>query len=53
MGPLVFGQISAVFGSQRPAILSIASFFIIRLTLLLRVKGGLPNVGKRSLSEGV
>jgi UMF1 family MFS transporter len=51
MGPLVFGQISAVFGSQRPAILSIASFFIIGLLLLLRVKGGLPNVGKRSVPE--
>ncbi len=46
MGPLVFGQISAVFGSQRPAILSIASFFIIGLILLLQVKGGQPNVEK-------
>jgi UMF1 family MFS transporter len=44
LGPLVFGQISAAFGSQRPAILSIAAFFVIGLVLLRRVKGGLPNV---------
>jgi MFS transporter, UMF1 family len=43
-GPLVFGQVSAAFGSQRPAILSIAAFFIIGLALLSRVKGGGPNV---------
>ena len=44
MGPLVFGQVSAAFGSQRPAILSIAAFFIIGLALISRVKGGGPNV---------
>lgn len=44
MGPLVFGQVSAAFGSQRPAILSVAAFFIIGLVLLHRVKGGGPNV---------
>ncbi len=44
MGPLVFGQVSAAFGSQRPAILSIAAFFIIGLMLISRVKGGGPNV---------
>lgn len=43
-GPLVFGQVSAAFGSQRPAILSIAAFFIIGLFLLYRVQGGGPNV---------
>jgi UMF1 family MFS transporter len=43
-GPLVFGQVSVAFGSQRPAILSIAAFFIIGLALLSRVKGGGPNV---------
>jgi len=42
-GPLVFGMISSTFKSQRPAILSIAAFFVIGLTLLGRVKGGGPN----------
>lgn len=46
IGPLVFGQVSAAFGSQRPAILSIAAFFIIGLILLRRVQGGGPNVLK-------
>lgn len=44
LGPLVFGQVSAAFGSQRPAILSIAAFFIAGLILLRRVNGGGPNV---------
>jgi MFS transporter, UMF1 family len=44
IGPLVFGQMSAAFGSQRPAILSIAAFFIIGLILLKRVNGGGPNI---------
>lgn len=44
MGPLVFGQVSVAFGSQRPAILSIAAFFIIGLLVLRQVKGGGPNV---------
>jgi UMF1 family MFS transporter len=46
LGPLLFGQVSAVFGSQRPAILSVAVFFIVGLLLLSRVKGGGPNVHK-------
>jgi len=45
-GPLLFGIISSTFGSQRPAILSIALFFIIGLLLLNRVNGGGPNVEK-------
>jgi UMF1 family MFS transporter len=45
IGPLVFGQVSAAFGSQRPAILSIAAFFIIGFLVLRQVKGGGPNVG--------
>ena len=45
LGPLVFGQVSLAFGSQRPAILSIAAFFVIGLVLLSRVRGGGPNVG--------
>jgi UMF1 family MFS transporter len=44
IGPLVFGQVAAAFGSQRPAVLSIAAFFVIGLVLLRRVDGGLPNV---------
>ncbi len=43
VGPLVFGMISSTFKSQRPAILSIAAFFVIGLVLLSRVKGGGPN----------
>jgi UMF1 family MFS transporter len=46
VGPLVFGQVSAAFGSQRPAILSIAVFFIAGLALLGRVQGGGPNVSE-------
>ncbi len=45
IGPLVFGSISSAFGSQRPAILSIAAFFIVGMLLLGRVRGGGPNVG--------
>jgi MFS transporter, UMF1 family len=44
IGPLIFGQVSAAFGSQRPAILSIAAFFIIGLILLRQVNGGGANV---------
>jgi UMF1 family MFS transporter len=46
LGPLVFGFVSSTFGSQRPAILSIALFFVIGLILLSRVNGGGPNVSK-------
>ena len=44
LGPLVFGAVSSSFGSQRPAILSVASFFILGLFLLARVNGGGPNI---------
>lgn len=44
IGPIVFGYMSAAFGSQRPAILSVAVFFVFGLILLSRVKGGGPNV---------
>ncbi len=44
LGPLVFGEVSRAFGSQRPAILSVAAFFIVGLVLLSRVQGGGPNV---------
>ncbi len=42
LGPLLFGSVSAAFGSQRPAILSIALFFAAGLLLLSRVGGGGP-----------
>lgn len=44
LGPLVFGGVSAASGSQRPAILTIAVFFVVGLVLLRRVNGGGPNV---------
>ncbi len=44
LGPLIFGQVSATFGSQRPAILSVAAFFLIGLTILYFVRGGEPNI---------
>jgi len=46
IGPLIFGYLSAGFGSQRPAILSIASFFLAGLIILRYVKGGDPNVSR-------
>lgn len=42
-GPLLFGYISSSFGSQRPAILSVAVFFLAGLISLQSVKGGGPN----------
>ena len=43
-GPLLFGYISSTFGSQRPAILSVASFFLIGLVIIQFVRGGRPNI---------
>jgi UMF1 family MFS transporter len=43
-GPLIFGYISTTFGSQRPAILTIAALFLIGLIILRSVKGGGPNI---------
>ncbi len=43
-GPLVFGYLSSTFGSQRPAILSVALFFFVGLALIRTVKGGEPNI---------
>jgi UMF1 family MFS transporter len=37
VGPILFGQITAATGSQRPAILAIAGFFIIGMILLMFV----------------
>jgi UMF1 family MFS transporter len=44
LGPLLFGFISSTFGSQRPAVLSVAVFFIAGLVLVRTVRGGGPNV---------
>ena len=34
LGPLVFGTVSSVTGSQRPAILSVGAFFVVGIVLL-------------------
>lgn len=44
LGPLLFGFISSEFGSQRPAILSVALFFIAGFVIVRFVRGGGPNV---------
>lgn len=44
IGPLVFGYVSSTYGSQRPAILSVALFFLIGLIIIQFVKGGEPNI---------
>ncbi len=38
LGPLVFGAVSSLTGSQRIAVISVALFFIVGLILLQRVK---------------
>src|SRR4030065_165441 len=43
-GPLVFGQVSKAFGSQRPAILSLVAFFLVGMIILKYVRGGGPNI---------
>jgi UMF1 family MFS transporter len=45
-GPLVFGEVSTTFGSQRPAILSVAAFFLVGLVIIQSVRGGGPNIRK-------
>jgi UMF1 family MFS transporter len=44
MGPLLFGTVSSVFGSQRPAILAVSLFFIAGLLIITYVEGGGPNI---------
>jgi MFS transporter, UMF1 family len=44
MGPLVFGYLSSTLGSQRPAVLSVALFFILGFVIIKTVRGGRPNV---------
>jgi UMF1 family MFS transporter len=47
IGPLIFGYVSTAFGNQRPAILSVAVFFLAGLVILLHVHGGAPNVQEK------
>ncbi|MGE5237689.1 MAG: MFS transporter [Chloroflexota bacterium] len=44
LGPLLFGQLSATLGSQRPAILSVLAFFLAGFLVIRTVRGGAPNV---------
>ncbi len=44
IGPIFFGYVSTTFGSQRPAILSVAAFFLVGFIILLFVRGGGPNI---------
>ncbi len=44
IGPLLFGELSRMFSSQRPAILSLAAFFFIGMIILKSVRGGGPNI---------
>jgi UMF1 family MFS transporter len=48
VGPLIFGMISSYFGSQRPAILFVAAFFLAGMIILKSVKGGGPNTPKEN-----
>lgn len=53
VGPLIFGIISTSFGSQRPAILTTSALFLTGLIILRSVKGGGPNVNKKSLGSSL
>lgn len=52
-GPLIFGMISSSFGSQRPAILSVAVFFLVGMIILKTVKGGGPNIQKKMTNDQI
>jgi UMF1 family MFS transporter len=52
-GPIVFGQVSSAFGSQRPAILSLVVFFLVGMIILRSVRGGGPNVRQDDYSKGI
>lgn len=43
-GPFLFGYLSSLLRSQRPAVLSVTCFFLLGLMLIINVKGGFPNV---------
>ena len=38
IGPLLYGQITAMFGSQRPAVLALTGFFIVGLAMIWNVR---------------
>jgi UMF1 family MFS transporter len=44
LGPLLFGFVSSSMGSQRPAIVSVALFFLLGLLIVRTVRAGGPNV---------
>jgi UMF1 family MFS transporter len=44
IGPLVFGYVSTVMGSQRPAIISVVAFFVAGFAIVQFIRGGGPNV---------
>jgi MFS transporter, UMF1 family len=46
IGPLLFGAVSALSGSQRPAILLISMFFITGAIIVWYVQGGGPNINR-------
>lgn len=48
IGPIIFGYVSTTFGNQRPAILSVAAFFLVGLIILSFVRGGGPNIQKQN-----
>ncbi len=50
IGPFLFGFISSATRSQRPAILSVATLFLIGFLLVHKVRAGGPNI--RNSSDG-
>ncbi|HEX2967418.1 MAG TPA: MFS transporter [Syntrophorhabdaceae bacterium] len=46
LGPLLFGFVSSLMRSQRPAVLSIAFLFVAGLIVMQFAKGGGPNVAQ-------
>tara|TARA_B100000315_G_C14593217_1_gene597112 strand:- start:1736 stop:3046 length:1311 start_codon:yes stop_codon:yes gene_type:complete len=51
IGPLIYGQITTMAGSQRPAALSMAGFFLIGLVILwtVREKDGIHAAGSQHI----
>lgn len=43
IGPVLFGQISSLSGSQRPAILSVSLFFLFGLLIIFKIKESYIN----------
>ncbi len=46
LGPIIFGEVSAMAGSQRPAVLAVALMFLTGLFIISKVKRGGPNFTK-------